>query len=170
MKTTRARRETWTTPRACCACGEAFEGTDTYSASCVLESHTSGGVRSTTTLKIPFPMCSPCHKASAGSSTSWVAGIFVGFAVGYFVLTAFVDTSKDMTFWTLLGGLVAILVGGMVFGPLASYVWGRIAGADQRARAKMAAVPVKMRPVPPNSLEFEFSNDAYGEAFSALNP
>jgi hypothetical protein len=75
-----------------------------------------------------------------------------------------------MTFWTLLGGLVAILVGGMVFGPLASYVWGRIAGADQRARAKMAAVPVKMRPVPPNSLEFEFSNDAYGEAFSALNP
>jgi hypothetical protein len=34
----------------------------------------------------------------------------------------------------------------------------------------MAATPVKMRPVPPASLEFEFSNDAWGEAFSAMNP
>lgn len=170
MKVIRARRDTWANPRACCACGEAPEGTDTYTASCVLESHTSGNVRSTTTLKLVFPMCKPCHQASARSSTSWVAGIFVGFAAGYLVLTALVDTSKNMTGWELLGGFVAIFGGAMVFGPLAYYIWGRIAGADQRARAKMSASPVKIRVVPPASLEFEFSNDAYGEAFSAMNP
>jgi hypothetical protein len=145
-------------------------GTDKYAASCVLESHTSGNVRSTTTLKLQFPMCKPCHTASARSSTSMAAGGFVGMAAGYFVLTAFVDTSKDVTFWVLLCGLVAIFTGAVAFGALAYYIWGRIAGPDQRARAKMSSVPVKMRSVPPASLEFEFSNDGWGEAFSAMNP
>lgn len=170
MKTTRARRETWTMPRACCACGEVPEGTDTYTASCVLESHTSGGVRSTTTIKIAFPMCGPCHKASARSSTSAVAGAFVGIVVGYFVLSAFVDMSKDVTFWELVGGLVAFVAGALVFGALARYIWGWIAGADQRRRARLSMTPVKLQFVPPATLSFEFSNDAYGEAFSALNP
>jgi len=170
MKTTRARRDTWTMPQTCCACGEVPQGTDKYVASCVLESHTSGGVRSTTTLKLEFPMCRPCHTASARSSTSAVAGAFVGLVVGYFVLAAFVDMSKDVTFWELLGGLLAFVAGAVVFGALAYYIWRLVAGADQRARAKMSATPVKIRSVPPASLEFEFSNDAYGEAFSALNP
>lgn len=171
MQVTRTRHDSWTMPRACCACGEAAEGTDKYAASCVVDRSTAGNTTTTTSLKLEFPMCSPCHKASVRSSTSMVAGILLGFVAGYFALTLFVDTSKNVTGWEpLVGGLAALIGGAVFFGWLGYYVWGRIAGPDQRRRAKLTTTPVKLSIVPPASLQFEFSNERFGEAFTLLNP
>jgi hypothetical protein len=166
-------RESWSMPKICCSCGGPADGTTATLSRCVLETHRTANVQSTTYLELKFPQCKACNSAQTGWVLSLVLGgigsFFLGVALFWFFALRGIPSDAPLT-GTQLGGLAMSAFGGLFLGGLlVREIWGLIAGAETRQRLELTMHDVVMRRREGDVIDFEFGDEHFAEAFAAAN-
>lgn len=179
MELDRMARGSWAIPQACAMCGEPATDGKPFDASVTLKRDynmdRTGQLQSVSTasLDFKFPTCASCTRARKRKSRrdTLVGGI--GIALGIIGLGA-ISRLFGYNVVSCVSLLVVWLAVAVGVDRLVGLLWRRSADADERRRADLPAIPVRVKRLGSQGaaplIRFTFENDEYGEAFAAANP
>ena len=177
MNIERTYRDTWVIPQRCSFCGEsAVDGTPITPSFTLKRDVRQVAYNereiTTTTAKLTFPRCAACQRAKKDKSRSESTAFGITVLPGLLGCGLVANADGSLLAWGIyLAAMIGIT---WVAWVLMKRRWTRSADADSQRRAALPDFPVLIQrsggPDILPMLTLTFSNEDYGEAFSALNP